>query len=67
MGKVLLSLLLVGFLAGCAGFANRSQFAPAPLREADTVEAEPSAAEPEEEGSFLGGLFESDDSGGGLF
>ena len=39
MGKVLLSVLLVGFLAGCAEFTNRGQFAPILPQEVDTAEA----------------------------
>jgi len=78
MGRVCLSVLLVGFLAGCAGFANRSQFAPNPLQQADTVEAGATAAEPENDGGFFGDapfgggdvgggdVFDGDDSGGGL-
>lgn len=81
MGKVLLSVLLVGCLAGCSAFANRSQFAPNPLRQADTVKAGAPAAAPEEDGGGFfgdgpfgegdsgggGGIFDGDDSGGGLF
>ncbi len=82
MGKVLLSVLLVGYLAGCSAFANRSQFVPNPLRQADTVKAGASAAAPEDDdGGFFGdgpfgegdsdggggGIFDGDDSGGGLF
>lgn len=81
MRKVLLSVLLVGFLAGCEAFANRSQFAPVLPRQADTVGAEATAAEPEDDGGFFdglgdlgdidggdpgGGFFDGDDSGGGL-
>lgn len=80
MGKVLLSVLLVGFLAGCAGISNRGQFAPFPLLPPDSVDAptEP-AAEPEESGGFFGdgfgeglgggpdGMFGGDSTGGGMF
>lgn len=55
MGKVLLSVLLVGCLAGCSAFANRSQFVPNPLRQADTVKAGAPAAAPEDDdGGFFG-------------
>lgn len=65
MGKVLLSVLLVGFLAGCAGFANERQFAPFPVQQPDSAEAEASAAEPDDGGGgFSGGV--GGDLGGGL-
>ncbi len=69
MGKVLLSVLLVGFLAGCAGIANRGQFAPFPLLQPDSVEAPTPAAEPEEGGGFLGDGFSEglSDGLGGMF
>ncbi len=63
MGKVLLSVLLVGVLAGCAGFVNQSQFAPKPVRTPNSAEAP--AAQPGDDGGFLDGLDGLGDVGGG--
>lgn len=63
MGKVLLSVLLVGVLAGCAGFVGQSQFAPKPVRTPNSVEAP--AAQPEDDGGFFDGLDGLGDVGGG--
>lgn len=78
MGKVLLSVILVGILAGCAGFANQSQFAPSPLRVPNSGQAPAPAAE-EDRGFFDGlgdlgdiggggdGMFDGDEGGGAIF
>ncbi|MCH8183537.1 MAG: hypothetical protein IID55_10175 [Proteobacteria bacterium] len=63
MGKVGVSVLLAVFLAGCAGFANQSQFAPIPVRTPNLVEAP--AAGPEDDGGFFDGLGDLGDIGGG--
>ncbi len=73
MGKVLLSVLLVGVLAGCAGFVGQSQFAPKPVRTPNSAEAP--AAQPGDDGGFFGGGLGDfggigggdDDGGGGIF
>ena len=63
MGKAFLSVLLVGFLAGCAGLADGSQFAPSPVRTPNSVEA-PAAAAAEDDGlKNMKNKFSLDDEG----